>query len=138
VVLLVNNLNINGQLQKLSQLQEAQKKLKQSSIVQPEVGAPSFKDVLQQKVTAAGPEIQFSAHAEKRLTSRNIEITPDIMQRLQNALAKAKDKGANETLMVFDKFSLIVSVKNNTVITAVDNGSLKDNVFTNIDSAVFA
>jgi flagellar operon protein len=130
--------NINGQLQKLSQIQEAQKKLKQSSIAQPEVGAPSFKDVLQQKVTETGSEIQFSAHAEKRLSSRNIEITPDIMNRLQNAVAKAKEKGANETLMVFDKFSLIVSVKNNTVITAVDNGSLKDNVFTNIDSAVFA
>jgi hypothetical protein len=29
-----------------------------------------------------------------------------------------------------------VSVRNRTVITAVDAASLKDNVFTNIDSAV--
>jgi hypothetical protein len=29
-----------------------------------------------------------------------------------------------------------VSVRNQTVITAVDKDSLKDNVFTNIDSAV--
>ncbi len=30
----------------------------------------------------------------------------------------------------------VVSVKNNTVITAVDASSMKGNVFTNIDSAV--
>jgi flagellar operon protein len=35
-----------------------------------------------------------------------------------------------------DKAALVVSIKNRTVITAVDPGSLKDNVFTNIDSAV--
>jgi len=31
---------------------------------------------------------------------------------------------------------MIVSVKNRTVITAVDNDNLRENVFTNIDSAV--
>ena len=35
-----------------------------------------------------------------------------------------------------DNVALVVSVKNRTVITAVDQESLKDNVFTNIDSAV--
>jgi len=34
--------------------------------------------------------------------------------------------------------ALIVSIKNRTVITAVDGQSLKENVFTNIDSAVIA
>ncbi len=60
------------------------------------------------------------------------------MEQLNEALAKAKEKGAKETLMIFDNFSLIVSVKNNTVITAMDNTGMKENVFTNIDSAVFA
>lgn len=130
--------NINSQLQKLSQLQEAQKKLKTSVAQNPVAGAPTFQDVLQQKVAETSEEIKFSSHAEKRLTSRNIEITPDIMKRLQDAVGKAQEKGAKETLMVFDNFSLIVSVKNKTVITAVDNGSMKENVFTNIDSAIFA
>ncbi len=31
----------------------------------------------------------------------------------------------------------IVSIENNKVITAVDEESMEDNVFTNIDSAVF-
>jgi flagellar operon protein len=35
-----------------------------------------------------------------------------------------------------DDVALVVSIKNRTVITAVDKASLKENVFTNIDSAV--
>jgi flagellar operon protein len=34
--------------------------------------------------------------------------------------------------------ALVVSIKNNMVITAVDESSTKENVFTNIDSAVIA
>jgi uncharacterized protein YuzE len=36
-----------------------------------------------------------------------------------------------------NKVAYIVSVENNTVVTAVDEESMEDNVFTNIDSAVF-
>ena len=35
-----------------------------------------------------------------------------------------------------DDVALVVSIKNRTVITAVDKDHLKENVFTNIDSAV--
>jgi flagellar operon protein len=129
--------NINTQLQKLSQVQEAQKRQQAVNSVNTEA-TTSFKQVLQEKVADADGSIKFSAHAEKRLQSRNIEITPELMNRLQGAVAKAQEKGGKETLMIFDKFSLIVSVKNKTVITAMDNQSMKENVFTNIDSAVFA
>ena len=134
---MVNNVS-NSQIQKLSQLQEAQR-IQQNvanNVVTP--GTPSFKQVLNGTVAAKDTEIKFSSHAEKRLASRDIELTPDIMQRLKTAVSKAKDKGSNETLMIFENFSLIVSVKNNTVITAVDKSGMKENVFTNIDSAVFA
>ena len=36
-----------------------------------------------------------------------------------------------------DKMAFIVNVKNRTVITALSSGDMKDNVFTNIDGAVF-
>jgi len=134
VVKVVNN--INSQIQKLSQIEQAQK-IKQN-IAKNNVTAPSFRQYLEQKVAEAKEEIQFSSHAEKRLLSRNIEMTPEIMRRLKDAIAKAKEKGANETLMIFDNFSLIVSVKNNVVITAIDKQGMKENVFTNIDSAIFA
>ena len=133
---MVNNVS-NSQIQKLSQLQEAQR-LQQNVANNVTSATPSFKQVLTSTVAAKDTEIKFSSHAEKRLASRDIEMTPEIMQRLKDAVAKAKEKGSNETLMIFENFSLIVSVKNNTVITAVDKSGMKENVFTNIDSAVFA
>jgi flagellar operon protein len=133
---MVNNVS-NSQIQKLSQLQEAQRiQQNVANLVTPET--PSFKQVLDGTVAAKDTEIKFSSHAEKRLASRDIELTPEIMQRIKDAVSKAKEKGSNETLMIFENFSLIVSVKNNTVITAVDKSGMKENVFTNIDSAVFA
>jgi flagellar operon protein len=136
---MISNVN-NSQLQKLSQLQEAQLRQQGAvSVPQSSGSTPSFKQVLQGTVNAGeNADVHFSAHAEKRLASRDIQITPEIMQRLKDAMGKAKEKGANSTLMIFDKFSLVVSVKNNTVITAVDKGGMNENVFTNIDSAVFA
>ena len=37
-----------------------------------------------------------------------------------------------------DDLALVVSVKNRTVITVTDRDGLRDNVFTNIDGAVFS
>ncbi|MFP4465477.1 MAG: TIGR02530 family flagellar biosynthesis protein [Candidatus Goldiibacteriota bacterium] len=129
--------NINSQFQKLSQLQEAQQRSR--NLQKTDRGTPSFKQVLdQQQVAGKEQDIKFSSHAEKRIHSRNIDMNPEVMSRLQNALGKAKEKGANETLMVFENFSLVVSVKNSTVITAVDRAGMQENVFTNIDSAVIA
>ena len=128
--------NINSQIQKLAQLQEAQQR--SQNLQKTGQGTPSFKQVLNEQVAGKEQDIKFSSHAEKRIQSRNIDMSPDVMNRLQNALGKAREKGANETLMVFENFSLVVSVKNSTVITAVDRAGMQDNVFTNIDSAVIA
>ena len=49
---------------------------------------------------------------------------------------QAKAKGAKETLILTDNSALIVSVKNDTIVTVMDRNSLKDNVFTKIDSTV--
>jgi len=35
-----------------------------------------------------------------------------------------------------DDLAFIISVKNRTVITVIDGQNMKDNVFTNIDSAI--
>ena len=50
----------------------------------------------------------------------------------------AKDiliRGAKDALILLRETALVVSVKNRTVITAVDEASAKENIFTNIDSA---
>ena len=81
--------------------------------------------------------MKFSQHAAQRLQTRNINLTPVQMNQLNNAVDKAAQKGARESLILMDKdLALVVSVTNRTVITAMDGASIKDNVFTNIDSAV--
>lgn len=97
-----------------------------------EVPTPSFGTVLDTKER----EVGFSGHALARLKLRNIEMTPQRMERLSEAIDRAAAKGARDSLILMDDTAFVVSVKNRTVITAVDGASLKENVFTKIDSAV--
>lgn len=104
--------------------------------VQVPAGVPGhgdFQKILDQKLTG---ELKFSAHAQQRLASRNIRLTSKELAGLNEAVGKAEAKGARESLVVMDRVALVVSVKNRTVITAVDDQSMKDNIFTQIDSAV--
>ncbi|MDK2809336.1 MAG: hypothetical protein PWR27_45 [Petroclostridium sp.] len=94
-----------------------------------------FDDILREKLSNT-QELKFSKHAEARLKSRNISINPEQWQKIRDAVAKAEKKGVKESLILMDKLALVVSVKNKTVITAVSNEELKENVFTNIDGAV--
>jgi flagellar operon protein len=70
------------------------------------------------------------------LDSRNISISREDLKRLEKGIDRAAQKGSRDSLILMDQMALIVSVKNRTVITAVDDANLKENVFTNIDSAV--
>lgn len=85
-------------------------------------------------------KIKFSQHATQRLRQRGISLNQDDMTKLGEAVDKAAAKGARESLVLMNNnnasLALVVSVRNRTVITAVDGQSIKDNVFTNIDSAV--
>ncbi len=93
----------------------------------------SFNKIFQ---SALNKGIKFSGHAMNRLQSRKIDFTQDKIERLNRALEKAEAKGAKESLIIMDDLALIVSVKNNTVITAMSGDTIKENVFTNIDSAI--
>jgi len=57
---------------------------------------------------------------------------------MNEAVNKASTKGVKDSLVIVDNMAFVVNVKSRTVITAVNNNELKDNVFTNIDGAVFA
>lgn len=85
---------------------------------------------------SAASELKFSAHAKSRLSSRGIELTAEDIVKMQEAINRAGKKGSKESLVVTDKAAFVVSVKNNTVITAMDRDSLKENLFTNIDSTI--
>lgn len=89
----------------------------------------SFADVFESKV-------KFSKHAGERLAHRNIKLTESQLERLEEGTRRADEKGINESLVLVDDMAFIVNVKNNTVITAMDQNENKDNIFTNIDGAV--
>ena len=96
--------------------------------------AHAFADVLARK--AAG--VQFSGHALQRIERRGIDVGPQTLVRLQEGVARAAGKGARESVVLVDGTAFVVSVRNRTVITAVDPAHMRDHVFTNIDSAVIA
>ena len=72
------------------------------------------------------------------MENRGIAFNPQQMERLEFALSQVSAKGGKESLVMLDDTALVVSVKNDTVVTVVDRDQLKNNVFTNIDSAVIA
>lgn len=80
--------------------------------------------------------LKFSAHASARLQSRKVAMGPEQMRKLNEAVDKAAAKGLDDALVLTSDAAFIVSVKNRTVVTALDRNSLDGNVFTNIDGAV--
>ena len=100
-----------------------------------QLASTPFSEILKSKQAASETsELKFSKHANERLASRNIDLTDDQLERLESGARKAGEKGINESLVMVDNLAFIVSIKNNTVITAVNEGD--DKVFTNIDGAV--
>lgn len=97
----------------------------------------SFEETLQAQILQHNG-VKFSAHAQKRLAERNVEITNDKSARLEVAVDRVQQKGADKSLVLMDDLALLVSARNRVVITALDSESAKDGVFTGIDSAVIA
>lgn len=98
--------------------------------------AGEFEKLLQENI-AKHSEVKFSKHAESRLQMRNIRLSQDQRERINAAVKKAQNKGVKDSLVLMDNLAFVVNVKSKTVITAVNSNELKENVFTNIDGAVF-
>lgn len=104
-------------------------------------GGSAFEGILQQKfqvqeAAEKASELKFSKHASGRLEERNISLTDDQMMRLESGTKKAGEKGINESLVLVDQLAFIVNIKNNTVVTAMEQGEQAENIYTNIDGAV--
>lgn len=100
-------------------------------------GSASFQEVLRD-TTQSVSALRFSKHAQERLAARGLSLNAQDMQRLEGAVEKAAAKGSRDSLVLMDDLALVVSVRNRTVITAVDAANRRDSVFTNIDSVVLA
>jgi flagellar operon protein len=80
--------------------------------------------------------LTFSKHLSERIDRRKINLSPEKLDRLSQAVDKAAVKGSRESVVLLDNLALLVSVSNRTVLTAIETEKMKDGVFTNIDSLV--
>jgi flagellar operon protein len=101
------------------------------------VGGAAFGDVLAAKLKPSTP-IHFSGHALQRIERRGINLDEATLARLDGGVQRAAAKGSRDSLVLVDQTAFVVSVPNRTVITAVDREHMREQVFTNIDSAVIA
>ena len=97
-------------------------------------GGASFDALLARERTG----ISFSRHAMRRIEQRGLQIDESQLRRLTDAVGRAEQKGSRDSLILLDELALVVSVQNHTVVTAMEEGSDKEHVFTNIDSVVIA
>ena len=82
--------------------------------------------------------VRFSGHALERLRKRGIVVDDATLARLNGGVQRAAAKGSRDSLVLLDDTAYVVSVRNRTVVTAVDREHMREQVFTNIDSAVIA
>ena len=96
--------------------------------------AIDFKDIFSDELK----KLKFSGHAQTRMTSRDISLDDEQLQRLEQTIDKLAEKQSNNALVMMDDTAFIVNIPNRTVITVFDKDQIQENVITNIDSAGFA
>lgn len=94
-----------------------------------------FENILKDKMNTKA-DFTISNHAAKRLQDRNIEFNEIDMNNINKGINIASEKGSKDSLIIYKDVALVASVKNRTIITAIDKNENKENVFTNIDSVV--
>lgn len=95
----------------------------------------SFAQALEQ---AAGNQstLTISKHASLRMEQRRINIEPHVWEQIGAKVDEAKRKGVNDSLVLLKNAALIVSAKNNTVVTVMDRQEAGRQIFTNIDGTI--
>lgn len=130
---------IKNQFPSIEQVTDQYLQRNDSKLKSAELNGKSFSDIFKSKqIDNTDQNVRFSKHAANRLNDRNIELSVNQIDRLNAGTQKAHEKGINESLVLVDELAFIVNTKNNTVITAMDQNSSDENVFTNIDGAVIA
>ena len=124
-------------LEKVNQVSEL-KSVRQLQIERGATGsvAGSLGQLLQERMNHREQGVQFSKHAAQRVQQRGIQVTENLLNSINEAVDKARAKGAKDVVIISSQGAFIVNVPNNTVITSMSCSEMRDNIFTNIDSAV--
>lgn len=70
------------------------------------------------------------------MTERGMNLTPELVAKMNQAMKQAEEKGARQSLVIMNNQAFIVNVPSRTVITALDEATRQNHVFTQIDSAI--
>ena len=117
-----------------------QRREAQPAPVQQRKPAGGFGAMLQEELSRTeqpAQSVAFSKHAINRAQERGIEVTPDLMDQLAGSVIRAQAKGATNILAMDTEKAFIINVPSAKVITAITQEEMKENIFTNIDGAVF-
>lgn len=82
------------------------------------------------------PELKISKHAKQRMDERDIQIEQSQWRQLTQKIVEARRMGVNDSLVLMENVALIVSAKNNTVVTAMNREETKSQIFTNINGTI--
>lgn len=96
----------------------------------------TFGQMLRNGIQQNNAGLTFSKHAIQRLDTRQIEVSPQLVEKMNDAVDKAQSKGVKEALILNGGTAFIVNIPSRTVITTMNGGEMKENIFTNIDGAV--
>ena len=70
------------------------------------------------------------------MAQRNIDIDSVTWSKIESKIQQAKKMGVTESLVLTDNSALVVSAKNNTVITAMNRQEASAQIFTNINGTI--
>ena len=94
----------------------------------------NFSEILKEKLSKENYEYTVSNHAANRL--KEINFNEEDMKNIGKGFEIAENKGSKNTVMIYKDVTLVASIENKTLITAVEKERAKENIFTNIDSVV--
>jgi len=95
-----------------------------------------FQSILQRELQKNAGGLNFSKHALQRISEREIQIEPQMLEQMTNAVEHAEEKGIKDALILGSQAAFIVNVPSKTVITTMNSQEMRNNIITNIDGTV--
>ncbi|MGV3467032.1 MAG: TIGR02530 family flagellar biosynthesis protein [Heyndrickxia sp.] len=96
----------------------------------------TFTQHFNEALQSSSQKLTISKHASLRMEQRGIKIDQLLWDKIASKVSEAKQKGVNDSLVLVKDAALIVSAKNQTVITAMDKNEASSQIFTNITGAI--
>ncbi len=93
----------------------------------------SFRQILE-GLSSRDSGLTFSKHAATRLEQRDIQLSQSGLERLDEGVRIAREKGLSNTLIIVDESAFVVNAEVGKVITSLSD--LRGRVITNIDGTV--